>query len=143
MIKKRKKEKVEFNTTALPDIVFMLLFFFMVVTVLKDKSDKWEINIPDADHVELVKQQDAFLNIGLESYQDNILYRLENKSYSDLNEFKDGLSNLIAKGLNRSETKIKIKIDKYIAMKEVNMLKTTLQDHKLYDIVYVIEQNKL
>ena len=37
-IKKRGKGSPGINTASLPDIVFMLLFFFMVVTKLRDKS---------------------------------------------------------------------------------------------------------
>lgn len=36
--KKEKKEAPGINTSALPDIVFMLLFFFMVATVLRNNT---------------------------------------------------------------------------------------------------------
>jgi Biopolymer transport protein ExbD/TolR. len=34
--KKKDKELPAVNTSALPDIVFMLLFFFMVATVMRE-----------------------------------------------------------------------------------------------------------
>ena len=34
------------NTASLPDIVFMLLFFFMVVTKMKDDEIKVKISVP-------------------------------------------------------------------------------------------------
>lgn len=46
--KKQKKSKPEISTASLPDIIFMLLFFFMVVTVLRDNSLKVRIVLPDA-----------------------------------------------------------------------------------------------
>ena len=40
--KKKKKGIPAVNTAALPDIVFMLLFFFMVITTIRDTSLKIE-----------------------------------------------------------------------------------------------------
>lgn len=143
MIKRKKKEKIEFNTTALPDIVFMLLFFFMVVTVLKEKSDDWPINLPNADYSELVKQQDSFINVGICIENEKITYLLDNHKYMQLADLRNGIASLIKNGLMRSEVKTKIKIDKFVPMKEVNVLKSMLQDYQLYDIVYVIDKTKL
>ncbi len=44
--KKRGKSKPEVSTASLPDIIFMLLFFFMVVTVLRDSELKVQVNTP-------------------------------------------------------------------------------------------------
>ncbi|MFB1003235.1 MAG: biopolymer transporter ExbD [Bacteroidia bacterium] len=45
------------NTSALPDIVFMLLFFFMVATKMRDRDMKVKTAIPQATEVEkLVKK---------------------------------------------------------------------------------------
>ena len=38
--KGKKKKDPGISTAALPDIVFMLLFFFMVTTVFKEKESK-------------------------------------------------------------------------------------------------------
>ncbi|MCH2082750.1 MAG: biopolymer transporter ExbD [Saprospiraceae bacterium] len=46
--KKRGKSKPEVSTASLPDIIFMLLFFFMVVTVLRDSELKVNVVTPYA-----------------------------------------------------------------------------------------------
>ena len=46
--KKRGASTPEVSTASLPDIIFMLLFFFMVVTVLRDSSLKVQVEIPNA-----------------------------------------------------------------------------------------------
>lgn len=46
--KKRGKTSPEVSTASLPDIIFMLLFFFMVVTVLRDADLKVNVNTPEA-----------------------------------------------------------------------------------------------
>jgi len=45
---KKGKESPKVNTASLPDIIFMLLFFFMVTTVLRDSELKLEVNTPEA-----------------------------------------------------------------------------------------------
>lgn len=57
--KKGKKETPAVNTASLPDIIFMLLFFFMVVTVLRDSEEKVNINTPAA--TELTKFENKSL----------------------------------------------------------------------------------
>lgn len=46
--KKRGKSSPEVSTASLPDIIFMLLFFFMVVTVLRDSELKINVVTPAA-----------------------------------------------------------------------------------------------
>jgi biopolymer transport protein ExbD len=46
--KKRGKTSPAISTASLPDIVFMLLFFFMVVTVLRDAELKVAVSTPSA-----------------------------------------------------------------------------------------------
>ena len=51
--KKRGKSVPAISTASLPDIIFILLFFFMVVTVMKDADLKVDVVVPEA--TELVK----------------------------------------------------------------------------------------
>ena len=53
--KKRGKSSPAISTASLPDIIFMLLFFFMVVTVLRDAELKVNVVTPYA--TELTKLQ--------------------------------------------------------------------------------------
>jgi biopolymer transport protein ExbD len=46
--KKRSKSEPAVSTASLPDIIFMLLFFFMMVTVLRDATVKVEVIVPEA-----------------------------------------------------------------------------------------------
>ena len=70
MIKRKEREKPEFNTTALQDIIFMLLFFFMVATVMRDTSTMVENTLPVADQIEkLKKDRTMFIYAGKPSEQ--------------------------------------------------------------------------
>lgn len=55
--KKGKKSQPAVNTAALPDIVFMLLFFFMVTTVMRETTLKVENKIPDATEVDKLERK--------------------------------------------------------------------------------------
>lgn len=72
--KKRGKASPEVSTASLPDIIFMLLFFFMVVTVLRDGETKVSVNTPEATELTKLEKKSLvnFLLIGkpLKKYQD-------------------------------------------------------------------------
>ena len=51
------------STASLPDIVFMLLFFFMTVTVMKDSSLKVDNVLPNASEVKKLEKKDRVIYI--------------------------------------------------------------------------------
>lgn len=58
IFKKGKKDKMtEINTSALPDIIFMLLFFFMVTTTMKEVSYKVQIRNAHASELEKLEKK--------------------------------------------------------------------------------------
>ena len=54
------------STASLPDIVFMLLFFFMVATVIKEDNLKIENKLPSADQIEKLDKKNpvSYIYIG-------------------------------------------------------------------------------
>ena len=59
--KGKKKDVPGVNTSALPDIIFMLLFFFMVGTTMKEVDMKVDIDKPKADSAEELENKGATL----------------------------------------------------------------------------------
>lgn len=59
----RNEESPEVSTASLPDIVFMLLFFFMTVTVMKDDSLKVINELPNATEVKRLEKKDRIITI--------------------------------------------------------------------------------
>ena len=51
------------NTASLPDIVLMLLFFFMTVTVMKDSTLKVENVLPNASEIKKLEKKDRVIYI--------------------------------------------------------------------------------
>ncbi len=64
--KKGGKELSAINTASLPDIVFMLLFFFMVTTVMKEVDLKVNIRLPEATEAKKLEKKSlvSFIYIG-------------------------------------------------------------------------------
>ena len=60
------KEMPAISTASLPDIIFMLLFFFMVVTVLRDAELKVAVNTPQATELTKLEKKSLvnYLYIG-------------------------------------------------------------------------------
>lgn len=55
--KKKNKAKQEIPTSALPDIIFMLLFFFMVTTVLRETTINVKQRIPAATELRKLQRK--------------------------------------------------------------------------------------
>lgn len=55
--KKSAKTKQDVPTASLPDIIFMLLIFFMVTTVLRETDLLVNVSIPTAEAVEKIDQK--------------------------------------------------------------------------------------
>ena len=61
--KKKSGELPAISTASLPDIVFMLLFFFMVATTMRENTLLIENRLPTADQVEKLDKKDLVMYI--------------------------------------------------------------------------------
>jgi biopolymer transport protein ExbD len=55
--KRRASTKQEIPTTSMPDIVFMLLMFFMVVTTLRETTVLVDFKLPEAKAIEKIENK--------------------------------------------------------------------------------------
>ena len=60
---KTKDHKVAITTAALPDIVFILLFFFMVVTVFRKDSPILKTSVPGASQNQKIHDKSLVINL--------------------------------------------------------------------------------
>ena len=70
------KEPPKVSTASLPDIVFMLLFFFMVTTVLRDAEKKVAVKLPNATELTKLEQKSLvhYLYVGRPTKKFQSLY---------------------------------------------------------------------
>jgi biopolymer transport protein ExbD len=55
--KKRASSKTEIPTSSMPDIVFMLLLFFMVTTTLREVDVLVDFRLPEAEAIEKIENK--------------------------------------------------------------------------------------
>lgn len=55
--KRRAKTKQEIPTTSMPDIVFMLLMFFMCVTTMREVDVLVQFKLPEAKAIEKIENK--------------------------------------------------------------------------------------
>lgn len=143
--KKKGGDLPAISTASLPDIVFMLLFFFMVVTVLRDSNLLVQQNLPKGDQVEkLKKDRSVFIYAGKPSprYQDK--YGKEGKiqigdKYTDLSNLKFALTELRAKLRPELQSKVMValKVDEETNTGLVTDIKQELRDLNMLKLIYI------
>ncbi|PKP52501.1 MAG: biopolymer transporter ExbD [Bacteroidetes bacterium HGW-Bacteroidetes-1] len=63
---KKGKGSPAINTSSLPDIIFMLLFFFMVTTVMREVTLRVKVSLPSATEVQKLEKKSlvSYIYIG-------------------------------------------------------------------------------
>lgn len=60
---KPKRIIPDLNTTALPDLIFTVLFFFMIVTHMRDNRTDMPIKTPDGTNLQKIERRYATTNL--------------------------------------------------------------------------------
>ncbi len=143
--KKKGGEIPAVNTASLPDIVFMLLFFFMVVTVLREDNLLVQQRIPKADQVEkLKKDRSVFIYAGKPSPRYQSQYGTEGKiqigdKYTDIKALRAALIQARAGLLPdlQSRVMVALKVDEETNTGLVTDIKQELRELEMYKIIYI------
>ncbi|WP_163518154.1 ExbD/TolR family protein [Gelidibacter japonicus] len=84
--KKKSGDLPAISTASLPDIVFMLLFFFMVATTMRETTLKIENKLPYADQVEKLDKKDLIMYIYIGKPQEAFQGQYGKESRIQLND---------------------------------------------------------
>lgn len=145
MGKFKKKTKADTNipTSALPDIIFMLLFFFMVTTVLREQEILVEQKIPQATQLQKLQKKTLISYLYLGKPKNTALYGQEPRiqandvliNTSDIiqwvNQEKDNLSEA-----ERDQITISLKADKEVKMGPVSDIQFELREADARKLMY-------
>ena len=92
----KKKEVPALSQGSISDIVFMLLFFFMVNTQMRDQENKVVVKLPEASEVVKLERKDlsSYINIGPPTRQFQAKYGTEariqlNDSFKETSDIRD------------------------------------------------------
>ncbi|MEM6394932.1 MAG: biopolymer transporter ExbD [Bacteroidota bacterium] len=147
--KNRGKSDPAISTASLPDIIFMLLFFFMVVTVLREDELLVRVRIPSA--TELTKIEDKSLvnniHIGQPVAQNQAIYGTSPRiQLNDKIIENSSLGSEIAKFLaekrseltesERSRMTNALKVDEQATVGIVEDVKVELRKNNSYRLMY-------
>ena len=143
--KGKKKSSPGINTASLPDIVFMLLFFFMVVTKLRDSELLVKVATPFA--TQLTKLEDKslvnYLYIGRPVEKYRATYgtkpRLQlGDKFANINEIPIFLERFRVKTaeVQRSKITTSLRVDGQVTMGIVQDVKTELRKASQLKINY-------
>src|SRR5690606_34624493 len=84
--KKKSGDLPPVNTAALPDIVFMLLFFFMVATVMRENTLKIVNELPLANQVEKLDKKNPISYIYIGKPSDNYTAKFGTEARIQIND---------------------------------------------------------
>ncbi len=139
MLKRKKKDMPAVSTASLPDIIFMLLFFFMVVTVLKSHTVKVNFDLPEGVDLQKVvnKSQENHLYIG--SLEDGTITIQLNDAFINIDQIRGAMikiKNSYELG-EKGQANLSLKVDKNIKMGIVSKVKLELRKADFRKITYV------
>ena len=143
--KDNSKEMPAISTSSLPDIVFMLLFFFMVSTVMRETTLKVKLKLPSASEVSKLEKKSlvSYIYVGPPILQYQRLYGSEPRI--QLNDQVEKLENIIdfieAERQARDESEVpqmitSLKVDEFTKMGIVTDIKQELRKAAALHINY-------
>lgn len=147
--RKYQHQSQSINTASLPDIVFMLLFFFMVVTKMKSNEVKVVVNPPSATEAVVLenKQVTTYLYIGKPVRSDiyGSATRLQlNDAFKDPSEIQSWVQEE-KRRIPAHQTElftVSIKADKDTKMGILTQVKQSLREAEALKIVYSANKGK-
>ena len=133
------------STASLPDIIFMLLFFFMVVTVLKSHTVRVNFDLPVGIDLQKIenKSQENHLYIG--SLDDGTITIQLNDAFISLDQIRGAMIS-IKNGYDlgeKGDASLSLKVDKNIKMGIVSKVKLELRKADFRKITYVSVKEEL
>lgn len=135
--KKQAKSKQEIPTSALPDIIFMLLFFFMVTTVMRENTIKVEQRIPPASQLKKIERKSLVSYMYVGKPQAYLVDQFGTEPKIQVNDVFIGTDEIIQfveeeRGkldeVERDQMIISLKVDKETKMGIINDIKLELRD---------------
>lgn len=138
-MKRKDRTMPQVSTASLPDIIFMLLFFFMVVTVLRKSDISDNINLPNASNPSKIKDQSKIKQIMVTTNMDDEMKIYMEGSLIDINNLENKLSQLKSTYSDKEfkQVSISLHVDRNIKMGILNQIKTALRKSNFRKVTYV------
>lgn len=145
MSKFKKKTNTQSNipTSALPDIIFMLLFFFMVTTVLREQEILVEQKIPQATQLQKLQKKTLISYMYIGKPKNTGLYGSEPRVQAndvlittpDIVQWVNQERDLLPEA-DRGLITISLKVDKDVKMGPISDVQTELRNADARRVLY-------
>ena len=148
--KKASREMPEMNTSSLPDLIFTILFFFMMVTTMREVTLLVRIDRPSGTELEKLEKKSAVSFIYVGPPTDNLRAQMGNSTriqvndrfIGDVREIMDFVAAERQGMMNQAEQVISIKADKGTQMGYITDIKEVLRKSWALRINYSALQRK-
>jgi biopolymer transport protein ExbD len=139
--KSEKREVPTLNTSALPDLIFTCLFFFMIVTHFRPVVVNTQLELPTATELQKLEEKSLVIYIMVGQKQDNTSsdYDVQlNSQFVSLEEMPVALEKLKENLApeDRNKRVVVMRVDKDTPMGLIHDLKKILQEANLLTIHY-------
>lgn len=146
MIKRRKHHKIPgLNMASMPDLIFTVLFFFMIVTHMKQEDVKVNVQTPSGTEVSKVSKRTSAFRIYIGTDKNGVTRVQVNDKLCDPLEIQSLLSQY-RKTLSDDEREsmtVSIKADKKTPMGIVNDIKQQLQRAGALNVNYSANEKSI
>ena len=147
---KGKAEMPELNTSSLPDLIFSILFFFMIVTSMREQEVKVQVELPSGTELTKLERKSAITNIYIgtpmnnkESQEAGIQLNDRQLSRREVNNLKAYIVEEKERlGSKAAKMKVALKIDNNIDMGLLSDVKMQLRKAYALQIVYSANEEK-
>lgn len=145
--KNKKRGVPGVNTSALPDIIFMLLFFFMVATTMKEVDLQVEIKKPVADQAETLTDKDNvdFIYIGFpkDAAKGSVpRIQLDDELIGDVHRVAQWKREKVREGKKPFDIVTSLKVHEDVGMRVVSEVKESLREIDAIKINYSADIRK-
>ena len=141
MAKKGKREVLAMSTSSLPDIVFMLLFFFMAATTMREVDPLVTVQMPEAHEItELDKKNLVNIWMGkplnAAAGEDALKIQLndQTRDVEDIREFISATT--VTKGVGPRDIVVNLRVDQGATVGKLTAVKQELRKADAISIAY-------
>ena len=132
--KKASREMPEMNTSSLPDLIFTILFFFMIVTTMREVTLQVKLTVPQGTELEKLEKKSAVSYIYVGPPTDALRAQMGsstriqlNDRYAEPREVMDFVAQERQGMANQAEQDISIKAESKTQMGIITDIKEVLR----------------
>jgi biopolymer transport protein ExbD len=140
------REVPSLNTTSLPDLIFTLLLFFMLVVNMRSVPALTQVQLPSANELQKLKEKSLliYIVVGKPENNDaetNLPIQL-NSDFTSLDAMPAQLQNIknMIEPADRNKIVVVLRIDKNTQMGLVNDVRRILREQNLLTVYYAAEK---